>query len=157
MIWVVWVCRKQQGPVAGTGRRLGRDVDSTSRLGSLDTSERNYWVAHRSRSEPRRPDWPVYSRSGHWRTAHVRVADLGTPRECNLLTLSTASVQRKGNLVFAVIQKQGVTCFHATMLYWKLLDIKATRHMGPKVLFIRTLIYLEGRVDRLCRHRYIGK
>ena len=54
-----------QGAVAGTGRRLGRDVEPTSRLGSLDTSERNYWVAHRSRSEPRRPDWPVYSRRGH--------------------------------------------------------------------------------------------
>ena len=71
-----------QGRVAGTGRRLGRDVDSTSRLGSLDTSERNYWVAHHSHSEPRRPDWPVYSCRGHRRTAHVRVADLGTPREC---------------------------------------------------------------------------
>ena len=54
-----------RGRVAGTGRRLGRDVDSTSRLGSLDTSERNYWVAHRSRSERRRPDWPVFSRRGH--------------------------------------------------------------------------------------------
>ena len=72
-------CRDQ---VAGTGRRLGRDVEPTSRLGSLDTSESNYWVAHRSRSKPRRPDWPVYSRRGHGRTAHVRVADLGTPREC---------------------------------------------------------------------------
>ena len=51
--------RRLQGAVAGTGRRLGRDVEPTSRLGSLDTSERNYWVAHRSRSEPRRPDWPV--------------------------------------------------------------------------------------------------
>ena len=53
------------GAVAGTGRRLGRDVEPTSRLGSLDTSERNYWVAHLSRSEPRCPDWPVYSRRGH--------------------------------------------------------------------------------------------
>ena len=47
------------GRVAGTGHRLGRDIEPTSRLGSLETNERNYWVAHCSRSEPRRPDWPV--------------------------------------------------------------------------------------------------
>ena len=42
------------GRVAGIGRRLGRDVDPTTRLGSLDTSDRNYWVAHPSRNEARR-------------------------------------------------------------------------------------------------------
>ena len=31
----------RQGPIAGTGCRLGQDVDPTSRLGSLDTSDRN--------------------------------------------------------------------------------------------------------------------
>ena len=38
---------KHLGRVAGTGRRLGRDVDSTRQLGSLDSSERNYRVVRR--------------------------------------------------------------------------------------------------------------
>ena len=50
------ICSTIQGRVAGTGRRPGRDVDPTSRLGSLDTCERNYWVAHPSRNEARRPN-----------------------------------------------------------------------------------------------------
>ena len=47
-----------QGPVAGTGRRLGRDVDPTSRLGSLQTSEWYFRVARRRRSEGRRRNEP---------------------------------------------------------------------------------------------------
>ena len=47
-----------QVPVAGTGRRLGRDVDPTSRLGSIQTSEWYFRVARRRRSEGRRRNEP---------------------------------------------------------------------------------------------------
>ena len=39
------------GSIAGTGRRLGRDEDPTSRLASLRTSEYYFRVAHRRRNE----------------------------------------------------------------------------------------------------------
>ena len=58
---IVIVCRhgytdvKQQGWVAGTRRRLGLDVDSTHRLGSLDTNERNYRVARPSHNKAGHP------------------------------------------------------------------------------------------------------
>ena len=46
------------GPVAGTGRRFGLGVDSTSRLGSLDTSEWYVRVARPRRNEARRQNEP---------------------------------------------------------------------------------------------------
>ena len=45
-------------PVAGTGRRLSRDVDSTSRLRSLRTSEWYFRVACPRRNEAGRPNEP---------------------------------------------------------------------------------------------------
>ena len=43
--------KKWPGPVAGTGRRLGRDKDPMSRLASLSTSEWYFRVARRRRNE----------------------------------------------------------------------------------------------------------
>ena len=52
------VTQGTQGLVAGTGRRLGRDVDPTSQLGSLQTSEWYFRVARRRCSEGRRRNEP---------------------------------------------------------------------------------------------------
>ena len=47
-----------QGLVAGTGRRLGQDVDPTSRLASLCNSEWNFRFVRQRRDEVLRPNEP---------------------------------------------------------------------------------------------------
>ena len=59
------ICRNTLGPVAGTGRRLGRDEDPTSRLASLSPSELYFRVARQRRNVARHLDDPVYSHRGH--------------------------------------------------------------------------------------------
>ena len=62
---------RAQGAIAGTGSRLHRDEDPSSRLASLRTRELFFRIARARRNEAPLPDESVCSRRGHWRTAHT--------------------------------------------------------------------------------------